>query len=683
HRPEAPLRVDFMVRGKAPAFQRVTLGPCGKVLLVFDPVPGRTGIARSSDEQTLEWASVTAGGVVQDCCADPRGIASFEHVPATDAATAQGPHCDPALAVDVGPFQVRAGQTTRVVVRPPEPDAVFELEVVAPDGSPVPNASVCVLPAGVPPIMLRLLEKKYYPRAYVRRTDEDGRCRVLLPTENARQLASGWVAAAKHHLYRRKEVRGDGPIAPGTHHALRLELQHGTTLSGMVRREDHTPAPRVEVRWLRKEELPRTIAVGGALTDEEGRFRISGLEEGTFLLRATTDREISSDVEVPAGSEDVELVLSPESREVLAGRITVEEGLAIPRALIHAMSSRLGDYRASAQTSTRPDGSWKFQVPKGRCLLVVLPDKFGSFDNQQMGWFDSGRTDIELKLHLRAGPSGVVVGPDGVTVPLAYVAVRPGPAGQLRIEEAPGQFADRQGRFSFVGLSPGQDELVVAAGGLLPQIVALGEKTRDLKIALSAGQELRGVLRGVDSRPQSHTRLRIVPAGPKARAEESRYLERTGRASAFILDQLGRTVLTDDDGVFRFGSLTDGEYAVLLAEPLEGCALAPRPCRAGTSGVDLQLEQAVDLRCELFDESGAAWQGDTGGWFVRAESEGIEIATAPVLEHARATLRALPRCSLRLTLVGPPEFTAATRLAQSGAGEARLVVRRPADGDPR
>ena len=293
-------------------------------------------------------------------------------------------------------------------------------------------------------------------------------------------------------------------------------------------------------------------ASGGADTDADGRFRITGLPPGRYKPWASAPGRL--------GIAERSAALGPgESAEDL--RIPMMAA-PIVRATVRIAES--GEPCPGGAAGLHEDGrgrnEWQVIGPDGQVTFTaVLPGKYrpkvgcnGYRSATMYPMVDAGqRSETDLTWEVFAGVTlgGVVKASDGHPVPGALVTVTP--------LEGPTQFprgtrADDAGRFSLSGLDAIPVTVTAAGGGEVtaePLHVELGRDGAEVSLQLEAGGSVTGIV--VDEVDEPIVGAIVRLSSPERGSGETR---RTDEAGRFAIDALALRAYDVDaslDGTWR------------------------------------------------------------------------------------------------------------------------------------
>ena len=274
-------------------------------------------------------------------------------------------------------------------------------------------------------------------------------------------------------------------ISPGEEAQVDLVLRRINTvqISGRVIGADGKPATDV---YLYFEELPAgdySGVVQGSRTDSKGEFKVKGVAPGSYLLHAQqhssegADYHASQKIEV--GNDNIDSVMLALGTGVnFPGRLDVSGPgtIRFERTFINLISH--GDRTESAWAPVKKDGTFQ---------LLDVPDGTFSFslDGLEEGWYVKsvrlGTADLLANgLEVEKGEGGgtiQVVVSNGASElaglvthddkPMIGARVRITPDPETRYNRLRTRTAntDQSGRFSFIGLAPGQYRVIAKASG--------------------------------------------------------------------------------------------------------------------------------------------------------------------------------------------------------------------------
>jgi protocatechuate 3,4-dioxygenase beta subunit len=203
---------------------------------------------------------------------------------------------------------------------------------------------------------------------------------------------------------------------------------------------------------------------GTAVTDQNGRYEIREVGEGTFRAWVS----VPASLRATRTFQDVEL--HPEKHTVL--NLKIEKGIQVYGTVTNRRGKPLPGTLVELDQYTSPtarDGSYALCVPAGYHALLAFGPPAGGPDRYliegQMPIYFSGQVPVHLNLTLfrPSDPvvtfAGTVSGPDGRPVPTAeaYIWVKGSPSAVTAVVEG--------GRFSFQTHSLGKEATIVIRSG--------------------------------------------------------------------------------------------------------------------------------------------------------------------------------------------------------------------------
>lgn len=407
-------------------------------------------------------------------------------------------------------------------------------------------------------------------------TDADGRFEVT-------QIPAGTrlVLIARDDQNRWKPHQLDvAPLEPGEERALDLALALGASISGSVVDPDGEPLPKLRVA-LKKLDISLSainvamgsIASGGERTDDEGRFKFSGLMDGAYKISLNEDdfrRSTSERLVVQSGDVVTDIELLAEAGLTLTGRVLDEDGRPIERARIRAsrpvsMMNWTANLEGGHEPSTYSDEEGRFELAGFDPGKIQLRVKSDGFETAKLT-VDAGQQDIEVRLSSTAGLTGIVVSlGDGEPVIRFTVSLMPekglfsltDPFGmQERILNAqrPQRFKDREdGTFEITDIVPGSYDVTVTGegfAGTTRRAIQIGpEGHKGLVVMLPPEAVITGVVMdGVTGAVISGATIATTRGG----IMETLTASFGGGESRAV---------TDDEGRFRLGGLSSTPFS--------------------------------------------------------------------------------------------------------------------------
>ena len=319
-----------------------------------------------------------------------------------------------------------------------------------------------------------------------------------------------------------------------------------------------------------------------AASDQDGRFRVEGLEPGPYRVEAQatgTARAIAVPVVVPSGQD---LVLELPAASFIEGSVVDSEGK--PAAFSEVIATGGSSVVHGETTDT---GTFSLEVePRTHFLSARSKDQAGKARDPVS--VAAGQTARGVKIQLGAGASlagAVVARASSLPIPDARINLSPAGAGG----SLGGSSTDSAGNFLIAGLAAGAYDVDVSADGFTSEQrrgVVLQEGQRfPLQVALKANGTLSGVVHDLAGKT-------VVGA--------------VVRASAQFGDPFGEA-RTDSTGAYQLPGLPAGR--LMVAALRDGAALGSREIadvpEGGVARLDLTLAEEGLLTGKVTTKSGA------------------------------------------------------------------------------
>jgi len=368
-----------------------------------------------------------------------------------------------------------------------------------------------------------------------------------------------------------------------------VRLKAGASLRGrVVLAEGGKPAAGVVV-MAQGRSAGMNIGWGSAVTDADGRYRITRLAPGPYNVFVTLPEALANEwavaaleaVQVPAGGKVAGQDLKLVKGGLLVGRLVAADtkrglpGLSIG---LHGPARPMSS--AAIQSAvTRGDGSFSFRVPPGKQYVYfadmtpdgyVAPARQGA---QEPTVAEGQLANVTLELSPDPNPpaSGQVVLPDGKPAAHAWVTAEPTGDGTFDARRAE---AGTDGRFRFAALAPGtrlraqRDRLRTAEA----VEVKAGQRDLTLRLQDAAAASLRVTVRDEAGKPvpAAHVQLTVWSGNRGLGSNDPAWV--TGADGQYVLKDLAV------DGRYSLWIEADG-FGVGQAEvgPLEAGREAAAP----------------------------------------------------------------------------------------------------------
>ncbi len=331
-----------------------------------------------------------------------------------------------------------------------------------------------------------------------------------------------------------------------------LVMTRGLEITGTVSEADGAPVAGARVgAMMQRPARGMPWMERDAETDAEGAFRIGGLPEGVYRLGvrdARTFEELSTVPDVPAGSEDLVVILA--ERHTIPLRVLGPDGR--PAAGAEFSVQPTGPHRTirslrDERQTTDAEGRASITVRGGARYAIAV---------RRRPWVDAthpldltaGReapASIEIRMKAGRSVSGTVVNADGA--PRAGAFVTAGDRTPVR--------TDAQGAFEIPGIGPGvlalrvhtdpEGERLIGARTVVVDPAA--ESVPPVRIVLPEPGSVRGTLRDAEGAPIPGTDVMLNSLS-----------DRTDLQAMYRSE-------TDDEGAFAFDSVMPGRYLLIAS----------------------------------------------------------------------------------------------------------------------
>jgi uncharacterized GH25 family protein len=518
---------------------RIVLQPAGQVAgRAVDadgkPVAGATVLL--SEEETMSFGGPTAivgSSRLHRGTTDDEGGFSFDGVsPGVFRLSARAPRYQ---ETELTNLELKAGQDLTHLEIVLKAGATVEGRVLSPDG-PMPDAEVAVVQSSTGDF------GSYWPLRAT--TDGDGQYRIdgIPPGKNTLE--------ARAEGYRR--ALRDVDVAARTP-AVDFDLERGLEASGRAVDDGGAPVPGAQVLLIAGRGFTNAQRT---LTGADGGFRITGLQEGSYTLRASKDGYASDPQGVPvtlAGASATGLEVRLSGGGAITGRLTGLEFSQLSRVWVSTSLLYVG--------RVDPEGSYRIpNLPPGDYTVTALvPDT--ALHAEGRVTLAPGAPEAKLDLQLGNGHTltGVVLS-NGE--PLAGASVALVKTGTAVSQSA---LTDYEGGFRFGGLDDGPYDLGVSTprGAQHRESVDLaGDQT--IRVELRTASLAGRVIDAIDASPVAGVEV-TLQAGDD-------------RPPSFY------SITTDAHGAFRLFEVEDGAWKLRAVR--EGYATAERQVRMDGSAVD-------------------------------------------------------------------------------------------------
>jgi hypothetical protein len=349
-----------------------------------------------------------------------------------------------------------------------------------------------------------------------------------------------------------------------------------------------------------------------------------------------------------------ELLVIAARAVALDGRISRPDGTPLPGATVQPMVFFLTEFPRPLEQTFMPDPDHATSDERGDYRLPAVPVAAGldllfscqgyapkRLPSEQAA---SGRLDVTLT------PSG---GRTGRLQGRVQDAQGPVAGAQVLLGHDQEAETDARGEFTFE-IPARPTRLLVTARGYQPLVrEGIGADTKTLTIELTArALRIEGHVRRSDGSPAVGWRLDLVDPvrGRQWRPAEGECSDTGGGIE-------GALAVTDGEGRFVVGGLSDRTYRLLAYDPASLCTLQSEPIAAGTTGVVLTVPADAlldELRGQVVDRRGVPVVG-AGLLCYLSPASAQGIASGPSTEtdaEGRFVLRRVPRGFVQLGVSG-------------------------------
>jgi protocatechuate 3,4-dioxygenase beta subunit len=548
--------------------------------------------------------------------------------------------------------------------------------VTGPGGEPVADATILAAPtvqAGSP--------FQLAPR-HQARSDHEGRYRIggLPPGEvQVRALHPDYAGPVREATIGAGEARLD------------LELRRGIEVSGRVVDDAGAPVAGVEVSLVADSWLGFRPPVRSG---DDGSFRLTGVEPGTWRLAATKDglAQVEPELRLDIGGPLFDVEVRMTAGGAIVGQVRGLELADLSRLRLFAISQTRGglprtgsvDFEGGYRIEGTGPGTWRVMAVSGE------GEGMASGEVELAPGQQEARLDLDFAGDLVLS-GRVTLG--GEPLAGAQVGATGGEPAGFGIAHTAADGGFRIGR-----LGPGRYELMVSAmaEGLIHREEIELHDDREVRIELEASEVAGRVVDAETGAPVPGAEVRLAPA----------WAEMLGGSS---------TRSGDPDGAFRLRRVAAGEYRLRVDK--EGYATVSMPLTVGPAGgvdgLEVALTTAAGVLLEVTSASGmppqrvivavldpaaAAPPPDqltsgavAGGTFSPGEAGRVRLAAlAPGRWRVLVTAPGAAVTAVELTAPGPPvpvllaaeaaiDVTVRPLADIAGAARVRLLA---ADGRP-
>jgi hypothetical protein len=303
---------------------------------------------------------------------------------------------------------------------------------------------------------------------------------------------------------------GNVVVAAGRVERVTITLKRALTIEGTVVDADKAPVAGAYVSCL---AIPTFRSYELVETDASGRFTLTGLAAGTYMiLGGRDDRGEGMTPNVKAGDRAARIQLG--GAGAIRGRVLEADGKPAQKFSVRPYTGDWFRYNYSRQ--------FAFADPEGRFVLPIAPGAYSLDVRSESGSFTTSKAvtvvkgenaETEIKLPAAGVVTGVVTDPDGAHLSGAEVFVKRGgfPPEPVREQYAR---ADGDGRFTVKGLALEQVKLHVRHAGFatteFATTAAPADQAKEVTIRMGRGARVLGRVQTKDGRPVEGTQLNLA-----------------------------------------------------------------------------------------------------------------------------------------------------------------------------
>jgi large repetitive protein len=393
------------------------------------------------------------------------------------------------------------------------------------------------------------------------------------------------TVTAQHPL--RGAGRLEKVIRAGDNGALVVTLAPAGSIAGTVKYEDGGVAEGIEVRASPRSSRTTTLPPAQK-TDREGRFRLSPVEQGSFVVAARDigreDGDSANQVVValaPAEQKTAVQLLVRRRDQRVTGVVVDHERTPVPGATVAAVQAgtdrrRLpaGSAATAAVAVSEADGTFALEA-LGRGGAYELRASHPKYADARSAQVLAGATGVILALAAPAAIAGVATSEVGepvsdfrITLAAQGTTALGDPASAIRRIHDPG------GRYAFSGLPAGSYRLRVSAldgrtGEATTELLA-GQRKQGLRIVVGQGATVTGKVLDLETgEPVVGATVTVV--GPS--------------------EQL--PTATDSQGSFRLLGVPGGKVGLGAGSPKHAREIREIEIPRGTNTVDVEVFRLV------------------------------------------------------------------------------------------
>lgn len=408
-------------------------------------------------------------------------------------------------------LDARAGEVVRGITVALVPAEEFEGRVLDSQDKPVDGAEITVLGGGAGATTLVPLKDRF-------RSGSDGTFRFTAPEEA--------VVEARREGFAPARARVDYSVRVSRKLTIRLKPsgEARLTIDGVVEEQGGSPAEGAVISAVSKSTLGEPPVTARA--DVEGRFRLTDLEGGTWILTASKPGSAPASLEVAAGASGVRIRLA--AGGWLAGRVRDRRSGAPVAPFTVLVQSKV----MRSISVIDPSGRYEFDdLAPGAAVVSVVAPGYSPSGEVRVTIPAPGASPATADFDLSPGGTltGVVVERGGGQ-PIANARVEvEGTSPSLGVPVRNETVTDHEGRFTLIGLAVSTIGISSSAPGHHARIISAppipeGETRGPVTIELTPvkhGEEPRVELAGIGAMLQKDGEVfRITMVAPNSGAAE-------------------------------------------------------------------------------------------------------------------------------------------------------------------
>jgi protocatechuate 3,4-dioxygenase beta subunit len=380
----------------------------------------------------------------------------------------------------------------------------------------------------------------------------------------------------------------DQVLATGENVDVVVRLVSTSFADGVVVSADGKPLAKCNVQLVQVDPALGSLpARASARTDENGAFRVEGLEPGTYLVEIDG---AATETTLAAGSTGVTVRAAAAVPRFIEGILLAPDGSPCPAATITLWA---GNDQGWSGHPTEVAGG-PFRIDRGlhlepgmRTWLTVTQARGAAgtplgAQPLRLEPIPAGRLTLQLLAGLEV--AGKVVDEGGTGIAGATVSIHPtATTAPAAILEPPPRTAS-DGSFRVLGLPDGEVRVIVTVPSpwLAPAPLLARAGDREVRVRIGRGAEIRG---------------RVV--GPEGEPIEG-----------FTVETDARRTVSDKDGSFVLGGLPADRAIALTAHAFASTVSSPylrahvRDVRAGGEPIEIRLRRGVFLSGHVTKSAG-------------------------------------------------------------------------------